>query len=100
MAKQLLVSERPGEIGGSLGLGDGRGNPLGGGGDSMPKGSIGNYKGVMLCNRPNEMQGFSKGDRDGPVPFVSRVDPKESLGINPTKKFGPQRTRKSKTISK
>lgn len=23
-------------------------------GDSMPKASIGNYKGVMLCNRPNE----------------------------------------------
>ena len=23
-------------------------------GDNMPKSSIGNYKGVMLCNRPNE----------------------------------------------
>ena len=22
--------------------------------DAMPKASIGNYKGVMLCNRPNE----------------------------------------------
>ena len=22
--------------------------------DPMPKASIGNYKGVMLCNRPNE----------------------------------------------
>ena len=22
--------------------------------DAMPKSSIGNYKGVMLCNRPNE----------------------------------------------
>ena len=26
----------------------------GGGGDDYPKASIGNYKGVMLCNRPNE----------------------------------------------
>jgi len=26
----------------------------GGYGDAMPKSSIGNYKGVMLCNRPNE----------------------------------------------
>jgi hypothetical protein len=25
-----------------------------GGLESMPKASIGNYKGVMLCNRPNE----------------------------------------------
>lgn len=24
------------------------------GGDDWPKASIGNYKGVMLCNRPNE----------------------------------------------
>jgi len=24
------------------------------GGDDYPKASIGNYKGVMLCNRPNE----------------------------------------------
>jgi len=23
-------------------------------GDNIPKSSIGNYKGVMLCNRPNE----------------------------------------------
>jgi hypothetical protein len=61
MAKQLLVSERPGE--------------------SVVKQSIGNYKGVMLCNRPNDPS--EKPQRDGPEPFISRVTVKEQLGINP-----------------
>ncbi|OMJ67499.1 hypothetical protein SteCoe_35323 [Stentor coeruleus] len=61
MAKQLLVSERPGE--------------------SAVKQSIGNYKGVMLCNRPNDPS--DKPQRDGPEPFISRVTVKEQLGINP-----------------
>ena len=44
MSKQLLVNERPSDGG------------FGGGmGDDWPKASIGNYKGVMLCNRPNEL---------------------------------------------
>lgn len=34
----------------STGLGGG----LGDAGGDWPKASIGNYKGVMLCNRPNE----------------------------------------------
>ena len=56
MSKQLLINERPpdnssnnnGNIG-SMGGGAGFG------GDDWPKASIGNYKGVMLCNRPNEL---------------------------------------------
>jgi len=49
MSKQLLINERPADNGPSLGGG------FGGGGDDWPKASIGNYKGVMLCNRPNEL---------------------------------------------
>ena len=47
MSKQLLINERPADNGPSYGGG--------GGGDDWPKASIGNYKGVMLCNRPNEL---------------------------------------------
>ena len=32
----------------------GLGGGLGADGGDWPKASIGNYKGVMLCNRPNE----------------------------------------------
>jgi len=45
------------------------------------KNNINNYKGVMLCTRPNENIGAVK-ER----PFVSRVDPKDRLGVNPVKK--------------
>jgi len=45
------------------------------------KNNINNYKGVMLCTRPNENIGVVK-ER----PFVSRVDPKDRLGVNPVKK--------------
>jgi len=45
------------------------------------KNNINNYKGVMLCTRPNENIGVAK-ER----PFVSRVDPKDQLGINPVKR--------------
>jgi hypothetical protein len=64
MAKQIMISERPGE--------------------SAIKQSIGNYKGVMLCNRPNDPT--EKLQRDGPAPFISRVTVKEQLGINPANK--------------
>jgi len=57
-------------------------------GDSgFPKASIGNYKGVMLCNRPNEFGQVQKPERQGKAPFISRVDPKENIGLNPTKKI-------------
>ncbi len=48
MSKQLLINERPADHGGAS-------LNIGGGGDDWPKASIGNYKGVMLCNRPNEL---------------------------------------------
>jgi len=46
------------------------------------KSNINNYKGVMLCTRPNENIGIAK-----ETPFISRVDPKDQLGINPVKKI-------------
>jgi len=46
MSKQLLMNERPADNGG--------GGASFGGAESYPKASIGNYKGVMLCNRPND----------------------------------------------
>lgn len=54
---------------------------------NVPKASIGNYKGVMLCNRPNEFGQVQKPERQGKAPFISRVDPKEKIGLNPTKKI-------------
>jgi len=49
------------------------------------KESIANYKGVMLCNRPNEP--MSKPDNETTGPFISRVTVPEQLGLNPTKSF-------------
>jgi len=43
--------------------------------------SIGNYKGVMLCNRPTQLKEPEKAK-----PFISRVDPKDQLGTNPPAK--------------
>jgi hypothetical protein len=51
MSKELLLSERPADAN------------LGGINDNIPKGSIGNYKGVMLCNRPNELGVAQKMER-------------------------------------
>lgn len=68
-----------------------------GGGDDWPKASIGNYKGVMLCNRPNDIGGPRKADRTGPnVPFNSRVQHDEPVGWNPTKKLAPRASKKKK----
>ena len=89
MSKQLLINERPADNGPSYG---GGGADLGGG--DWPKASIGNYKGVMLCNRPTELGQQRKPERNGAVPFNSRVMPGEPVGWNPTKKFFPQATRK------
>lgn len=51
----------------------------------MPKASIGNYKGVMLCNRPNEFGQQRKVEQTGPAQFYPRVDCKNSnpIGWNP-----------------
>ena len=55
-----------------------------------PKASIGNYKGVMLCNRPNEFGQQRQPERSGNLPFNSRVDPKIPIGWNPTLKLQPR----------
>ena len=71
-----MMSERPSN-GGSLGGGASAGV------------SIGNYKGVMLCNRPfggvaaAAHKAISGGD--GNVPFRSAVIPHEPLGLNPSR---------------
>ena len=68
---------------------------MGGGGGDWPKASIGNYKGVMLCNRPNEVGAGRKADNSGGVlPFNSRVMPQEGLGWNPTAKLMPRNAKK------
>ena len=66
----------------------------------LPKASIGNYKGVMLCSRPNEYGQVQKPERQGKAPFISRVDPKEKIGVNPTKKIinVPQRKKDTNSI--
>jgi hypothetical protein len=88
MSKQLLINERPADNGPSYGGGD-----FGGGGGDWPKASIGNYKGVMLCNRPNELGQQRKPDRSN-LPFNSRVMPGEPIGWNPTKKLFPKTSKK------
>merc|ERR1719264_683593 len=52
------------------------------------RGGYANYKGVMLCSRPEERQELIK-----EKPFCSRVDPKEQIGLNPVR-------RKTHTIEK
>ena len=86
MSKQLLINERPADNGAGFGGG--------GGGDDWPKASIGNYKGVMLCNRPNELGQQRKPDRSGNVPFNSRVTTEEPTGWNPTKRVLPRSNKK------
>ena len=63
-------------------------------GGDWPKASIGNYKGVMLCNRPNEFGQQKRPERTGLEPFNSRVDPKLPLGWNPSAKLLPRQSKK------
>ena len=65
-------------------------------GGDYPKASIGNYKGVMLCNRPGENGQPPRPDRGGLEPFNSRVDPKHPMGWNPTAKLMPRQQRKKR----
>ena len=64
--------------------------------DPLPKASIGNYKGVMLCNRPNEFGQQRRPEPTGPQPFKSRVDPKTAnpIGWNPCPKVMPKSQKK------
>jgi len=63
-------------------------------GSDLPKAAIGNYKGVMLCNRPNEFGQARKAERTGALPFNSRVNPPEPVGWNPTQKLQAKGNRK------
>ena len=71
----------------------------GGAGGDWRKASIGNYKGVMLCNRPNELGQQRRPERTGAEPFNSRVDPKIPIGWNPTLKLMPRANKKKRKYS-
>ena len=62
----------------------------------MPKASIGNYKGVMLCNRPNEFGQQRRAEANGPLPFNSRVVSKlmNPTGWNACQKLFPKSRKK------
>lgn len=66
--------------------------------DNWPKASIGNYKGVMLCNRPNEFGQHKKNITGGSAPFNPRARGHEPLGWNKPAKLLP-RANKKKAIS-
>ena len=76
MSKQILTAERPAD------------GPL--------RQSIGNYKGVMLCNRPNDPT--EKPIRDGPAPFISRVTVREQIGLNPPAKLVGQTAKPKRSL--
>lgn len=67
-----------------------------GGQGQMPKASIGSFKGVMLCNRPNEFGLQRRPEPTGPIPFKSRVDPKSAnpVGWNPCARVLPRSQKK------
>ncbi len=96
MSKQLLINERPAD---STNAGAQPASNTGGvgtgGGDDWPKASIGNYKGVMLCNRPNELGQQRRPERGGMEPFLSRVNPADPTGWNPCKRPQLRRAKKN-----
>lgn len=65
----------------------------GGGFDSAPPpvGGLGNFKGVMLCNRPTDNSASGTGGGDGPLPFKSMVagGHGDQLGLTPCRNFEP-----------
>jgi hypothetical protein len=65
----------------------------------MPKASIGNYKGVMLCNRPDEFGLQRRPEKSGPPQFYARVDCKNAnpVGWNPCPRLFP-RIKKKKNV--
>jgi hypothetical protein len=70
--------------------------PVVGSFDAFPKASIGNYKGVMLCNRPNEFGQQRRPEPTGPQPFKSRVMSKATnpTGWNPCERVFPKSNKK------
>ena len=63
---------------------------------NVPKASIASFKGVMLCNRPDEFGRPARPEPAGPIPFKSRVDPKSQnpLGWNPCARVFPRSQKK------
>ena len=70
--------------------------PVVGSFDTFPKASIGNYKGVMLCNRPNEFGQQRRPEPTGPQPFKSRVTShgQNPIGWNPCERVFPKSSKK------
>ena len=61
----------------------------------MSERNIGNYKGVMLCNRPNQEANPS----NKPTRFISRVNPTDPLGFNlPAKEMNREYKPRPKSI--
>ena len=95
----MMMSDRPSGV---SGMGSSMGGSVGGG---APAVSIGNYKGVMLCNRPFAgVAAAAHGARgaDGKKqPFRSAVVPQEALGLNPAREqrrvglSGPKKNKNS-----
>lgn len=58
-----------------------------------PVGGLGNFKGVMLCNRPTDLPAASGGAPTGPQPFKSMVSATqgEQLGLPPSKALEGER---------
>lgn len=90
-----MISERPSGAAGASSSGMGGGSALGGGGGGAGV-SIGNYKGVMLCNRPFAgVAAAAHGARGGQAkkqPFRSAVVHQEPLGLNPTREHRSDQT--------
>lgn len=99
MAKEVLLSEPP--MGGG---GDGGGVAAAAVAPPPPQG-LGNFKGVMLCNRPMEpgqaAAAFGSGEDGQPPPFRSRVSAThgERLGLNPTAQVTGQPAKKYRNES-
>ena len=77
----MMMSERPSGV-------SGMGSSMGGS-NMAPAVSIGNYKGVMLCNRPfagvAAAAHGARGSDGKKQPFRSAVVPSEQLGLNPAR---------------
>ena len=88
--KGVMLNSRPADASGSGAMGGG----LGGGG--FPESAVGNYKGIMLCNRPPEAGAPKQASTSGEVPFANRVNPQVPLGWNPAiKKMARSKKKKA-----
>ena len=69
--------------------------------EELGKGSIGNYKGVMLCNRPPETGIATRAvDNGGSQAFNPNVKAHDPVGWNPSKKPMPRRTKKKRKYNR